>query len=54
MAPYAHIESTDGPEPGFVSLRTSTTPSPERRSAIQVRSGELDSVLLDAIREDRE
>lgn len=50
---YTHIEPSD--DPGFVWLSTSTTPNPERKPAMRVRSHELDSVLLmllDAARED--
>ncbi|MGF6664847.1 hypothetical protein QF000_006515 [Paraburkholderia atlantica] len=41
---YAHIESAG--EPGFVSLRTSTTPHPERKPPMIVRRDELNGVLL--------
>jgi hypothetical protein len=50
---YAHIEPSD--DPGFVWLKTSTTPNPERKPAMRVRRHELDSVLLmllDAARAD--
>lgn len=41
---YAHVEPTD--EPGFVWLRTSATPSPERKPAMLVDRADLNAVLL--------
>lgn len=50
---YASIEPTGDPD--FVSVRTSTTPNPERKPAMLIRLDHLDGVLLmllDAARAD--
>jgi hypothetical protein len=41
---YAYIEPAN--EANLVSLRTSTTPNPERKPAMIVRRDELNAVLL--------
>ncbi|MFL9930880.1 hypothetical protein P0D88_16835 [Paraburkholderia sp. RL18-103-BIB-C] len=41
---YAHIEPSA--EPGFVFVRTSTTPDPARKPPMTVRRDELTNVLL--------
>ena len=41
---YASIEPADDPD--FVSVRTSTTPNPERKPATLIRREHLDGVLL--------
>ena len=41
---YASIEPADDPD--FVSVRTSTTPNPERKPAMLISRDHLDSVLL--------
>jgi hypothetical protein len=41
---HAYIELAD--EPGFVFVRTSTTPDPKRKPPMIVRRDELNAVLL--------
>jgi hypothetical protein len=41
---YVHIEPAD--DSGFVLLRASVTPSPERKPAMRIVRDELDGVLL--------
>jgi len=41
---YAHLEPSD--DPGLIWVRTSATPSPERKPAMQIDRNDLNHVLL--------
>ena len=44
MALYTHIELTD--DPALISVRTSSTPNPERKPAMLIHRDDLSRVLL--------
>lgn len=45
---FAHIEIAD--DPGFVWLRTSASPNPERKPAMQIALADLDATLKALLR----